>query len=169
MKADMKPAVLTLTLAIIIVLTMLAIKAQLQKPGNDAAKEAIRALEALQSVVRSGVSYRDYGPRKADARIIVDRFLREYPKHPVAIHINEAMKHYEAAKEIWYKYNFIHEGAKNLPISFLSVFVDQYPEIESEASFTNDFGEKRIILSPTLNIIWNKASESIERARSVLR
>lgn len=80
---------------------MWAIKVLLYKQQNDAAKEAIHALEALQSVVRSGVSYWDYYQKMIDARIVADRFLREYPKHPAALYISSAIYYYESARDLW--------------------------------------------------------------------
>ncbi|HPZ06704.1 MAG TPA: hypothetical protein PL110_01205 [Candidatus Eremiobacteraeota bacterium] len=43
------------------------------------AKDAVDALMALSSVVKVGISYRDYPARLADTKIKVDKFLRDHP------------------------------------------------------------------------------------------
>lgn len=137
--------------------------------GITAAKEALRALEALQSIVESGVSYRDYGSRKADAKVIVDRFLNEFPKHPAAIPIAAAMEHFADAGDFWsiyfssdYKHDFLLVSDPQVQI-----YAKQYPEIESKA--TDIAGRRMIYLTYALNAIWNKASESIGEARSAMK
>lgn len=135
----------------------------------SAAKEALRALETLQSVVKSGVTYRDYGPRRADAQVIVDRFLNESPNHPAAAPISTAMRHYANAGSFWEVY-FSNEYRNDfLPLSDpqVAVYAKIYPEIESNA-FTI-LGRKMIYLPYALSVIWNKASESISEARKVMR
>jgi hypothetical protein len=134
-----------------------------------AAKNALSALEALQSVVESGVSYRDYGTRAADAKIVVDRFLNNYPKHPAVGPIADAMMHYKAAGSFWEIYfsNDYDHDFLLLSDPQVALYVNSYPEIESKA--TDMSGRKMIYLAYALNIIWNKASESIAKARSVLK
>jgi hypothetical protein len=39
--------------------------------------EAIGALEALRSVARTGVTYREYAPRVSEAQLVVDRYLQK--------------------------------------------------------------------------------------------
>jgi hypothetical protein len=133
-----------------------------------AAIDALQALEALHSVVSSGVSYRDYGTRKADAKIIVDRFLNEYKQHPAVDAIKEAMAHYDAAGVFWQMY-FDDYGDYFLPLSDSQVarYAKIYPEIEAKREYIG--GRKLISLTTALNIIWNKASESIDKARSILK
>jgi len=143
-----------------------------------AAKEAIQALEALQSVVSSGVSYRDYGPRKADTRIIVDRFLNEYKENPVADAIAEAMAHYEAAGSFW-KIYFSDNGMTHRNNILLSdetevkYYLNLYPEIKTKMdeimSQLNEKESHYVSLSVALSVIWGKAGEAINKARSILK
>jgi hypothetical protein len=67
------------------------------------AVEALRALKDLQSVVSSGVTYRDYGSRVADASIAVDRFL-ETPAsedQDARSAAREAISFYKLAGHVW--------------------------------------------------------------------
>lgn len=137
--------------------------------GITAAKEALRALETLQSIVESGVSYRDYGSRKADAKVIVDRFLNEFPKHPAAVPIAAAMEHYADAGGFWAIYfsnNYTHDFLL-LSDPQVAIYAKQYSEIESKA--TDVAGRQMIYLPYALNAIWNKASESIAEAKSAMK
>jgi len=67
------------------------------------ATAALRALKDLQSVVKGGVSFRDYGPRVTNANIEVDRFL-ETPisgDEEVRSAFRDAIAFYHAAGHLW--------------------------------------------------------------------
>jgi hypothetical protein len=133
-----------------------------------AAKEALQALEALQSVVNSGVSYRDYGTRKLDTRIIIDRFLNEYKQNPAADAIKEAMTHYENAENIWQDYFSGTDNSNDfLPYSDVAIYEQFYPELKEQVKIIVDL--HMIYLPTALSIIWNKASEAIDKTRSILK
>ena len=74
--------------------------AQEAPPGNG---EGLEAVKALQSIVSSGVSYRDYAPRVLDARVRVDKYLESVrgSGSPSAIHLSMAMTYYEMASAAW--------------------------------------------------------------------
>jgi hypothetical protein len=115
------------------------------------------------------VTYQDYGTRRADAKIIVDRFLNESSDHPAAASISTAMKHYANAGSFWGMYFSSDYSHDFLPLSdpLVAAYAKIYPEIESEA---NTIGNKKIIYLPrALNAMWKKASESISEARKVVR
>src|SRR6266568_4543714 len=71
--------------------------------GGASAQDALRALKGLHSAVKVGLSYRDYGPRVVDARIIVDQFLEMPPPplRPMALDMHRAMTFYEMGLDIW--------------------------------------------------------------------
>ena len=63
---------------------------------------AIRALKALQSAVRVGLSFRDYGPRVVDTRIKVDEYLETKAGTPSRRQsVGRAMMFYEQALSTW--------------------------------------------------------------------
>ena len=65
--------------------------------------DALRGLKDLQSVVKGGVSFRDYGPRVANANIAVDRFL-ETPAsgdEEARSALREAISFYQVAGTLW--------------------------------------------------------------------
>jgi len=75
-----------------------------QEAFSKAAKEALRQIKALASVVEGGITYRDYAPRVSDAKIRVDQFLDEYKSSPVPAfnaYISHALGFYVAASSAW--------------------------------------------------------------------
>jgi hypothetical protein len=68
------------------------------------AREALDAVQAVQSLVRMGVSCSEYCRRIGDARIAVDRFLRNHPTDlapPSRDLLEGAMSSYETAAQAW--------------------------------------------------------------------
>jgi hypothetical protein len=67
------------------------------------ARDALDALRGLQSVVESGLTYRDYATRVLDAKVKADRYLlsspNDPPEHRKTIEI--AMQEYELAGQSW--------------------------------------------------------------------
>lgn len=65
--------------------------------------DALRALKGLQSATAGGVTYRDYGPRATDAKIIVDRYVEEdkADPEPVKASIAASMKYFTLAGSAW--------------------------------------------------------------------
>jgi hypothetical protein len=71
---------------------------------SQAAKEVLRPLRAIDSVVEAGTNYNNYAPRVSDAKIKVDEFLREYSKSPIPEfnnHIAAAIAYYTEASTAW--------------------------------------------------------------------
>jgi hypothetical protein len=67
------------------------------------ARDALDALRGLQSVVESGLTYRDYATRVLDAKVKVDRYLSSSPNDPPELRktIEIAMREYELAGQSW--------------------------------------------------------------------
>jgi len=63
----------------------------------------MRALKGLQSATAGGVTYRDYGPRATDAKIIVDRYVDEDKADPAPVKaaIAGSMKYFTLAGSAW--------------------------------------------------------------------
>jgi len=77
---------------------------QSQEDYRKAAREALRQVKALASVVEGGTTYRDYGPRVSDAKIKVDQFLDEFKSSALPMfnaHIADALGFYIAASSAW--------------------------------------------------------------------
>jgi hypothetical protein len=70
----------------------------------SAARQALSALQDVQALVSAGVTYQEYGRRIADARVAVDRLLRECPDDlvpPSREKIEQGMLCYEIAARQW--------------------------------------------------------------------
>ncbi len=74
-------------------------KAEAPKPS--AAREALDALKALNSVTTVGVAYREYASRVLDAKVQVDRYLRVNDESAAKPAISVAMRYYEVASQVW--------------------------------------------------------------------
>jgi hypothetical protein len=68
---------------------------------TEPAREALRALKALQSAATAGVTYPDYAPRVIDAKIQVDRYLAGKPAGAERLPISKAMDFYLLASSAW--------------------------------------------------------------------
>jgi hypothetical protein len=67
-------------------------------------EEALDSLRGLNSVVSSGVSYRDYAPRVLDARVKVDKFLESSTAASTGwlrSSVSSVMSCYEAVSQLW--------------------------------------------------------------------
>lgn len=69
----------------------------------SALDEAIKALKALESATKGGVSYREYAPRVIDAKVIVDRYLGMPISGDQSIRqaVADAMSFYVLASTAW--------------------------------------------------------------------
>lgn len=64
--------------------------------------EAIGALEALRSVARTGVTYREYAPRVGEAQLVVDRYLQKEDGAPaIKGAIADSFRFYALAGAAW--------------------------------------------------------------------
>ena len=74
---------------------------------RQAAKDALDALQALQSATRVGLAYGDYTPRLLDTTVRVDRYLRESGAftqpgdEQLRTHVHAAMDLYALAGKVW--------------------------------------------------------------------
>lgn len=80
---------------------MLIYQARPSAPGSAAARPAVEALLALQSVTRAGTTYQAYSGRVGDTKIVVDRYLREAPAGPLRDAIEVTMNYYVIAGQAW--------------------------------------------------------------------
>ena len=72
-------------------------------PATSLRGDAIRALKGVHSATTGGITYRDYGPRVTDAKIVVDRYLGEDTADapPLREAIGAAMRYYTLAGNAW--------------------------------------------------------------------
>jgi hypothetical protein len=137
------------------------------------AGDAIRALKGLQSAVRVGLPFRDYGPRVIDTRIKVDQYLDTKVGTPnLRQALGRSMMFYEAALSTWEEKVALNDGISLARIDALHVVAcgglkgltnrvrDNYSSstdrrgVTVDSSFTGD----------VLSRIWLCASESIGEA-----
>lgn len=93
-----------LFMSILVVLFITSSCNEAKKAYISSAKEAIDALHTLQSVVKVGVNHQDYSGRLADAKIKVDKFIRENQTEYIPglnAKISQAMQGYEDASDWW--------------------------------------------------------------------
>src|SRR5438552_7590475 len=64
-------------------------------------RDAIRALRAVQSATGAGISYRDFGPRVQDAKIIVDQYVGSEQEPTPRPAIQSAMHYYILTGQAW--------------------------------------------------------------------
>jgi hypothetical protein len=75
---------------------------QKSNQAPEGAKNAIQALRALQSVLGSGVNYKEYRTRLGDTKIKVDQFLGDKSANPeLKKHMSSALGYYMAAALVW--------------------------------------------------------------------
>jgi hypothetical protein len=67
----------------------------------DAQGEALKALRTLESGTSAGMTYRDYAPRVADTKAVVDRYLSGKPEGEAVQGIAVAMGYYVIASSSW--------------------------------------------------------------------
>ncbi len=140
----------------------------------SALQEALRALKALQSVTQGGVTYRDYGPRVNDAKIVVDRYLQEPEKSdaPERNMIKEALEIYVFALTAW------SSKVADSPPSFVLArdpVVDRCPALKQKVvhlPITGDAWkdvERGVIIKFEIPTIWSCASDKIAEAERILK
>jgi hypothetical protein len=138
------------------------------------ARLALEAVEALASVTKSGVNFKDYSERVAEAQIAVDRYENEFGKQDAfSIAVENALAHYRFANDFWDKAvtendEYIHSRSR-----FWKDFLSQYPE-EKVLRDGESSGELIVVegdmysVKNALSLIWIKARTTVELARRSL-
>jgi hypothetical protein len=148
-------------------------------------KEALRALQKLQTRVEVGISYRDYAPALGDAKFEVGLFLKSpeaKEKEKLALLINKSMSAHHLALVIWQQYiadlqaGLIMRDSRGalINVKYIRHLTDVFPElinvIENRSVSTSIFRSKGewVWLSDVLNIIWKDAGKTLEEASNLL-
>ena len=141
----------------------------------SSAQEAIDALQALHSVVKVGISHRDYPSRLSDCKIKVDKFLRDNPTEYIPgfnTNISQAMKAYEDASEWWdIKFsgdevqNFVKEDDSTVRYIF-KMYPNMQGDLSSEKYGNTEFGYSVDI---GLSLLWQYAGEYIDKSEQLLK
>ena len=127
------------------------------------AKIAIQGLQALHSVTKVGISYRDYPGRLQDCRIIVDQFLNKYPgNHPLQQPVSQAMSSFEDALAVWRMKFSGDEVQAFVGSSSLSEYFRKYPGFKKELDKAGLKTEYGYHLDSVLSRLWARAGEQVD-------
>jgi hypothetical protein len=133
--------------------------------AEAAARDALKSLRRLQAKVQTGISYRDYSPALADAKLDVSLFAesasaKKFPEF--ANLISQAIKHYDIANGLW-KIKFAERYAWLTDQDATQSLMAMYPEIaRSKQTGVNLHIEESVMM------IWRAASKDIEQATKLL-
>lgn len=144
---------------------------------EQAAKEVLRELKALQSVVTGGVTYQDYGRRFSDAKIKVDAFIDEYRENPVPAfneHVSDAIGYFNAASTAWSqkitserRYESLPNNPYCLKCAALQKEIDDYYD-RNKGKKRNMWDDGYTIASFGMSPLWECASDAIAQAEKAL-
>jgi hypothetical protein len=130
-----------------------------------AAKDALKSVRRLQAKVQTGISYRDYSPALADAKLEVTMFVesssgKKLPE--VAKLLSRAIGHYDIANSLW-KIKFTERYAWLTDKDVTKTLMAMYPEIAASK-------EERVNLhiEESVMMIWKAASKDIDEATKLL-
>jgi len=140
---------------------------------TSSAKEAIDALQALHSVVKVGISYKDYPGKLADCKIKIDKFLRDNPTEYVPglnTKIEQAMSAYEDSLTWWdmkfasgHVANFVDNSNPTVVYCF-----QVYPNMGADMSTHRDESGTMYFIDDGLPLLWGYASKYIDEASNLL-
>jgi hypothetical protein len=142
-------------------------------------KEAVRALQKLQTRVEVGISYRDYAPALGDAKFEVDLFLKSpeaKEKEKLASRIERVMLDHRLALSVWGLYFAkLQQGLTRqgiIPIEDIQNLKGTSPEINmrlTDVIRNSPVRDKRFVfLSDVLNVMWKDAEKALQEANDLL-
>lgn len=139
----------------------------------SSAKEAIDALQALHSVVKVGISYKDYPSKLADCKIKIDKFLRDNPNEYIPglnTKIEQSMSVYEDSLTWWdmkftseHVANFVEDSDPTIVYCF-----KKYPNMLADMSTHRDESGTMYFIDDGLPLLWGYASKYIDEASDLL-
>jgi len=137
----------------------------------QSAKDAINALKKLDTVVKTGVSYRDYPGALSEAKFPVRLYLDSKEAKAVKsitlnLHLELAVRHYDSALRVWdlkFKSNMYRteEVFTEKDEAFWTV-QGPYPDAIQVGARGNRF----LSITRALPVIWDKAAESLRDAEA---
>jgi hypothetical protein len=151
----------------------------------QSAKEAIRALQKLQTRVEVGISYRDYAPALGDTKFEVNLFLKSpeaKDKKELALKIERCLTDHQLASSVWNLYftklrqGLVMRDSRGAIIEARDIqnLTTTFPElidvIQNRSIQTSFFSKKSgyIWLSDVLSVIWKDAGKSLGEATNLL-
>lgn len=131
--------------------------------AEAAARDALKSIRRLQTKVQTGISYRDYSPALADAKLEVSMFVesssgKKFPEF--ASLLSRAISHYEVANTLW-KIKFTGRYPWLTDKEAIKSLMAMYPEIAASK-------EERVHIVETMMRIWGAASKDIDQATKLL-
>ena len=138
-----------------------------QETAGQAAKDALKAARKLLSKTETGISYRDYSPALADAKLEISMFAESpaaklYPD--VTSLLLSAMAHFDLANTVW-REKFAGGGRPYDRLynkALTNTLIATYPILSKVMS------EGYIYINDALPFIWAAAGEDIQKAIIVM-
>jgi hypothetical protein len=138
---------------------------------GQSAKEALNALKKLDTVVQTGVSYRDYSGVLADAKHPVSLFLESSEaklNQELADAFRNAVAHHDFALGVW-RLKFSGRKAEdyfNEDTQVFQVILQAYPD--TPTGFAAYVKKRYILIGDVLSFLWGKASTEIGTATKLV-
>ena len=136
------------------------------------AKNAVRALEKLETRCESGLSYQDYSMAVVNTKLPVNFYLESLESsnnEALTTSIKKAMSHYEFVERAWR--DAISNGGNPTPFSegMELEIIERYPMIDKTVSEGGARQNNRILMKETVfAIIWDSASRELKKATLLL-
>lgn len=151
------------------------------------AREVLKELKALESVVQVGVTWQDYSRRLGDAKIKSDAFQQKYAKSPmprVSQSLDDAMGYFAAAGQAWSAKisgagsDYAGAGSDYAALArnpycvkcaaLQAAIVQMRKELPPGPSFDQSISDGLIISVIGMSPLWKSASASIADAERAL-
>ena len=138
----------------------------------QSAKNAVRALEKLETRCESGVSYQDYSIALMNTKLPVNSYLeisKSSNNSALAASIKEVMAHYEFIGKAWQDSN--SNGGNQTPFSegMELEIIGRYPITDKSISEGGARQNNRTLMKETVFvIIWGAASSELKKAKLLL-
>ena len=132
------------------------------------AKNAVRALEKLETRCESGLSYQDYSMAVVNAKLPVNFYLESLESsnnEALTTSIKKAMSHYEFVERAWR--DAISNGGNPTPFSegMELEIIERYPMTDKSVSEGGARQNNRILRKETaFAIMWEAASGELKKA-----
>lgn len=168
--------ILTVVVVLGVVLAWRIQDTQNRRKFIEDARSAVQAFDSVASAVEVGVTYADYAKRVADAKAVVDRFLRKWPTDfvpPLRATVAEVMDHYALALEVWGQRikgeNYILDRHELAPRLLAVPSIGTRLERGFTIGSTSVPDSNVIDLEPAQQVIWAHAAAKLKQARDMVR
>ena len=135
----------------------------------QSAKNAVRALEKLETQCESGVSYQDYRIALINAKLPVNSYLespRSSNNSALTDSIKKVMAHYEFVGRAWQDANSNEGNPTPFSASMESEIIGRYPITDKSISEGGARQNNRTLMKETVFVImWGAASNELRKTR----